>query len=191
MAGKRGRPSKEEAEIRGDIADMREQVTLKFFGLSEKVYKHLVASVTAERPCAACWIAEDGTHTPGKAKDADGKCALCHGTYLVPDNQQRNWAATEALPLITQAKPVEMKIDNKTVLPELEAQYKGLPDALIVKLLESLKTPEVVDVQPVNTSEGACDAPGAPAEGDVSQGSYVLDPKLRENGENREEPPGQ
>lgn len=161
---KRGRPPRIEAEIKGDLAQMREQVTLKFFGLSEKVYKHLVESVVAMRPCGSCTVDQEGNHKPGKAKDENGLCALCHGTYLIPDNNQRNWAASEALPLITQAKPVEMKIDAKTNMSELEEQYKSLPDALLSKLLTVVEKPEVVDVEP---SQGTSETPGPAEEGSL------------------------
>ena len=161
---KRGRPPKIESEIKGDLAQMREQVTLKFFGLSEKVYKHLVESVVSTRPCGACTVDQEGNHKPGKAKDESGMCALCHGTYLIPDNNQRNWAATEAIPLITQAKPVEMKIDARANMSELEEQYKGLPDALLARLLTVVDKPEVVDVEPVT---GASETAGPTQEGSM------------------------
>jgi hypothetical protein len=153
-------PRSAESTLRGDLAQMREQVTLKMFGLSERVYKHLLASAEAIKPCHACTVDKDGNHLPGKAKDEAGRCALCHGTYIVPDNNQRNWAVSEALPLITQAKPVEMKVDTASQLPELESEYKDLPDAVLSKLLSVITRPEVRDVKIVDAGPGAGEKAG-------------------------------
>jgi len=155
-----GRPKKIDAEIKHDLAQMREQVTAKFFGVSEKVYKHISESLKAERPCNNCTIGPDGANLPGKAKDEAGKCAFCHGTFIIPDNTQRNWAATEALPLITNSKPMEVKVNNSAGLAELEAQMKKLPDHTISSLLRVIGTPEVIDVEPKDTS-GEAESPAA------------------------------
>ena len=176
-----GRPKKIDTEIKGDIASLREGVTRKFFGLSDRVYNHILSSAVATKPCMACSIGPDGKHQPGKAKDEDGRCAMCHGSYLIADTQQRNWAVEQALPLVTNNKQVEVKVENKSILPELEAIIKGLDNKTLEQRLALLDVRPITDVEPIREPEAIGHDRGANPEGEVSPGSAVLDTELRKD----------
>lgn len=133
------RPTKKDEAIKGDIETLRKQAIKQFFGLTPKIYAHIESSMVATRPCQACFVEADGTSKPGKAKDADGKCAMCHGTFLVPDYGQRNWATEQAQPIVAPApKTVEMSVENTSSIPELEEKAASLTDEQLQQKLEVL-----------------------------------------------------
>ena len=134
------RPTKADNALKSKIDQLREKTVEKFFGLSDKMLKHIEWSMAAQVPCTSCSVSEDGVHRPGKAKDEGGKCAQCHGTYLVPDKVQRNWATEQAQPIVAPApKTVEMSVEQTSSVPELESEVKKLSDEEITKRLEVLK----------------------------------------------------
>ncbi len=127
----------EDKQTKKAVDKLREEVVQKFFGLSEKLYKHIETSIQATKPCTSCSIV-NGEHKPTKV-GTDGKCAFCHGTYLVPDTQQRNWATEQAQPIIAPApKQVEMAVEQTSILPEIEEKVKGLDSKAIDEAIKSL-----------------------------------------------------
>lgn len=127
----------EDKQTKKAIDKLREDVVQKFFGLSDKLYKHIEASIQATKPCTSCAIV-NGEHRPTKI-GTDGKCAYCHGTYLVPDTQQRNWATEQAQPIVAPApKQVEMAVEQTSSVPEIEEKVKALDTKTIDKAIEAL-----------------------------------------------------
>lgn len=129
-----GRPTKKDEKIKDDIEKLRAGVISKFFNLSEDVMSHLTAALKAKKPCGACTKgkSEEGkvVHVPGKAQDDLGLCAMCHGTYLVADIAQRQWAVEMVQPLVAPApKTVEATPEKVSDLPEKTAQAASLSDA--------------------------------------------------------------
>lgn len=161
-----GRPKKVSPDANVDA--LRERALAKFTGLSEKLYSHVVASFNATKPCMACSINPDGSHCPGKFKDSQGMCAMCHGTYAVPDMQQRNWAAEMAQPIAVPApKSVDVKVETKSQLPELMSFVKQLNDSTLTEKLAMLGV-EVLDAERQEEGRGTADgASGCPAVGEV------------------------
>ena len=127
----------EDKKVKKAVDKLREEVVQKFFGLSEKLYKHIETSIQATKPCTSCSIV-NGEHKPTKI-GVDGKCAFCHGTYLVPDIQQRNWATEQAQPIIAPApKVVDMAVEQTSNVPELEEKVKAMDSKTIDEALKSL-----------------------------------------------------
>lgn len=128
---KRGRKTKEEID---NIEKARGEVLKRFFGITEKLMKHLEESAEAVKVCDYCNASGDAAK-----KDEAGKCIKCHGTFKVPDVNQRNWAAEEGFSRIApKPKPLEMTVDQTSSLPELEKQASKLSDADITKQLEAM-----------------------------------------------------
>jgi hypothetical protein len=127
------RHSLEDKKTISTIDTKRKNAIEKFFGLTEKVLRHIEWSIEATKVCVACssTVDKEGhiTHVPGKALDKDGKCAMCHGTNLVPDVQQRNWATVEIADRIApKPKAVEMTVDKADERKDLEEEIKKLKD---------------------------------------------------------------
>lgn len=188
-----GRPRKTASpDASVDIDALRERALAKFTGLSEKLYNHVVASFLATKPCMACSIGPDGKHVAGKYKDADGLCAMCHGSYAVPDMQQRNWAAEMAQPIAVPApKSVEVKVEQKSNLPELLSFVKQMNDSTLTEKLALLGV-EAIDVETTDStsqSRSAVDgADSGPSAGEMSQGPSVLADEVRQDGKDGEKP---
>jgi hypothetical protein len=119
--------------------DKRRNAALeKFFGLTDKVLKHISWSIEASKPCTACTFI-NGSYTPGKAKTADGMCAMCLNTGLVPDVSQRNWASGEIADRIApKPKAVEMTVDKAEERKELEKEVGDLKDEVLDLQLQQL-----------------------------------------------------
>ena len=124
-----GRKSLPDKKTESDIDKKRKNAIEKFFGLTEKVLKHIEWSIVATKVCTNCSVdLKTNAHLPGKAVDAEGKCAFCHGLNVVPDVQQRNWATGEIADRIApKPKSVEMTVDQKSNVEELEEEMKKLP----------------------------------------------------------------
>lgn len=123
-----GRKSLPDKQVESGIDKKRKDAIEKFFGLTEKVLKHIEWSIVATKVCTNCSVTGEGVHVPGKAKDVDGKCAFCHGLNVVPDVQQRNWATGEIADRIApKPKAVEMTMEQKSSVEELEEEMKKLP----------------------------------------------------------------
>lgn len=140
-----GRKSFDTKVTENHIDKKRKDAIEKFFGLTEKVLKHIEWSITATKVCVNCSVnPTTGEIIPGKAKDAEGKCAFCHGSSLVPDTVQRNWATGEIADRIApKPKAVEMTVDQTSHVAELEDEMKRLsPDELKRQV-------EVLDMQTV------------------------------------------
>lgn len=142
------RPTNKDQALKGQVEKLREKTIEKFFGLSDKMLKHIEESMSATKPCVSC--AKDpktGAHLPGKSIDSSGLCAQCHGTYLVPDNPQRNWATEQAQPIIAPApKTIEMNVEQKSITPELEDAARKLDDESLkqrLAVLELMDSPNV------------------------------------------------
>ncbi len=126
-----GRKKLEDKVTESSIEKQRKVAIEKFFGLTEKVLKHIQWSIESTRVCNSCSVKEvNGVeiHIAGKAKDAEGKCVFCHGLNVVPDVQQRNWATGEIADRIApKPKSVEMSVEQKSNVEELEDEMKRLP----------------------------------------------------------------
>ena len=123
-----GRKSFDTKKVESHIDTKRKNAIEKFFGLTDKVLKHIEWSITATKVCVNCTQMNDGTMRPGKAVDSDGKCGFCHGSNVVPDTVQRNWATGEIADRIApKPKAVEMTVDQKSNVEELEEEMKKLP----------------------------------------------------------------
>lgn len=150
-----GRKSLVDKKAGVKIDDKRKEAIEKFFGLTEKVLKHIEWSITCTKVCTNCSVipikdSKEMQHVPGKAVDAEGKCAFCHGSNLVPDVQQRNWATGEIADRIApKPKAVEMTVDKTEERKELEQEVKKLKDAELDKQLEVLG---VIDVEETKTA---------------------------------------
>ena len=105
-----------------NLENKRREVINKFLGLTDKMIAHIEWSIIAIKPCVACDL--DGK---AKAKDVTGACAMCHGTKLVPDVVQRNWATIEIAERISpKPKSVEMTIDKSDDIKALESEVAKL-----------------------------------------------------------------
>lgn len=121
------------------VDTLRKNALAKFFGLTDKVMKHVEWSIEATKPCSACTYIEGQGYKAGKAKTEDGRCALCLNTGLVPDVQQRNWATGEIAPRIAPApKAVEMSVDTTNDRAELEAEISQLGQEVLDLQLKNL-----------------------------------------------------
>lgn len=130
------RHSKEESRSLSSIDALRQSTIEKFFGLTDKIMKHILWSVEAQVPCGSCSRdAATGAHIPGRAKDADGNCSFCHGSYMVPDKNQRNWATEKIAERIAPPpKTVEMNVDQQTTVEEDKAKLSKLSNFQIEEL---------------------------------------------------------
>lgn len=143
------RPTNKDVRIKDDIEKLRKEAVKQFFGLTPKMYAHIEKSMAATKPCVACFK-ENGEHKPGKAIDVDGKCAMCHGTYLVPDNVQRNWATEMAQPIVAPApKTVEMSVENTSSVAELEDEAGKLSDSELDKRLKAVGFTSLMDSEAI------------------------------------------
>lgn len=122
-----GRHSLGEKKAVSEIDTLRQKTIEKFFDLSAAVFDHIKLSLKAELVCSACRQDENGIHMPGKARDVEGKCAFCHGAYLVPDMDQRNWAVNEISERVApKPKAMELAVDQNQVQDEMEKKVAGL-----------------------------------------------------------------
>lgn len=140
------RHSSVDKKIETSIDRKRNDVLKRFFGLTNKVFKHIEWSLESEKICTACQKDPGtGKHKPIKAEDKDGKCAFCHGTYKIPDVSQRNWAAGELTDRISpKPKAVEMSIEKKDT-KELEKELSVLSDSKLDAMLKEADLHEVVN----------------------------------------------
>lgn len=139
-----GRKSLPDKKTESQIDKKRKDAIEKFFGLTEKVLKHIEWSIVAEKVCTNCSV-NNGVHVPGKAVDAEGKCGFCHGTNVIPDVQQRNWATGEIADRIApKPKAVEMTVDQKSNVEELEEEMKRLPPDELKRQIEVLDIKQLI-----------------------------------------------
>lgn len=124
-----GRKSLVDRKVESGIDGKRKSAIEKFFGLTDKVLKHIEWSLDATRPCTACVFVEN-VFKPGKAKSEDGKCAMCFNTGVVPDTNQRNWATGEIADRVApKPKAVELSADKSDERNEIERELQGLDNA--------------------------------------------------------------
>lgn len=141
-----GRPSEKDKKTKDDVEQLRKQVIKNFFGgLSDKMLLQIEASLKATKPCGSCskGKSEEGKtiHVPGKAVDELGSCAMCHGSYLVPDVQQRQWAVEQIKPIVAPPpKVAETVAVEESALPEMEDRAAALSDADLDKARADLET---------------------------------------------------
>ena len=128
------RLKEQEQKSQGKIEKLRAEAIERFFNLTDKVLDHIKWSIKADKPCMHCDI-----NGNAKAKDENNLCAMCHGTKLVPDTIQRNWATDEVITRIAPApKAVEMSVEQKSIIPELEEEVKKLSKEDLDKQLSAL-----------------------------------------------------
>lgn len=134
-----GRHSNEKKAVNSRIDDLRRQTIEEFFGLKDRVQKHIEWSLESIKPCGFCLTSEDGTHKPGRAKDTEGKCAFCHGTSIVPDVAQRNWATEEVYSRIAPPPKAVELIDKTEDSDSMEAELRTLSEDDFSKRLAMLE----------------------------------------------------
>jgi hypothetical protein len=106
------------------IEKAREKALEQFFGLSKKAIAHIEWSVQATMPCSYCTADNKGSFK----RDEAGECLKCHGTKLVPDIQQRNWATEEITSRVApKPKSVEMSVEQQGNTEELKKQLEQAP----------------------------------------------------------------
>lgn len=133
------RHSKDDKRGHDEVQRLRIKAIEKFFDLSEEALEHIKTSMKATKLCHACRRGEDGTNLPGNAKDLEGLCAFCHGSYLVPDIEQRNWAFEQASDRFApKPKAMEMSIEERSVSDSIEEKARGLSDDELNKRLSIL-----------------------------------------------------
>lgn len=137
MEKKRGRPSKEDQK--------RKDVLSKLEPLTPKWIAHVESGLNATRPCDFCsyiWskdVEPIKMLNPNVKQDAEGKCIKCHGSLLVADIAQRNWAAEQLGDRIApKPKAQEIKLKDETDLTEFEKELDGADSKLIDKLAKEL-----------------------------------------------------
>lgn len=137
MEKKRGRPSKEDVN--------RKDVLAKLEPLTPKWIAHVQAGLEATRPCDFCsyiWSKDEVPVKmlhPNTKQDADGKCIKCHGTLLVADINQRNWAAEQLGDRIApKPKAQEIKLKDDADTTEFEKGLEGVDDNVLAKLAKEL-----------------------------------------------------
>lgn len=133
------RHSREDKKTSAEIDVLRRKVLDKFFDLSDAAFEHIKTSMSAQTLCRACDKDKDGNHLPGKARNLEGACAFCNGTYLIPDNDQRNWAFEQAGDRFA-PKPKALEISDSTGMDkeETEKEFSRLSNLDLDKKLEIL-----------------------------------------------------
>jgi len=130
---------KPENEKSAAVDKRRKDAFEKFFGLTEKALEHIKWSLGATQVCQACVFVDGQGFKAGKAKTADGLCAMCGNTGVVPDKTQRNWATQEVAERIApKPKAVEMTVDKAEERKELETQVSKLEDTVLDLQLKAL-----------------------------------------------------
>lgn len=95
---------------------LRQDNLAKLEPLSPKWIAHISQALEAVRPCDYC-----DTLGNSAKRDVEDKCLKCHGTKVIPDNAQRNWAAEEVGSRIApKPKPTEIVLDDKRDTEEAE-----------------------------------------------------------------------
>lgn len=136
------RTGQQEKKTRSEIEKLQEKTIEKFFELSPKMMEHIRRSMEAVMICSHC-SEKEGFHQPGKAKDEEGKCGFCHGTYLVPDLEQRNWAFNQAgLRVAPAPKALETQASENATKDEVERQVEKLPKDVLETLAKLLSGQE-------------------------------------------------
>jgi len=139
------RHSKDKKQATSEIDALRRKVIEEFFDLKDNVRQHIEWSLAATVTCSSCHL-DNGVHVPGKARDAEGKCAFCHATGIVPDKNQRNWATEEVYGRIAPA-PKAMEFEDKTAenKSQIAKQLEKLPDSefesRFVQLFPAIEAP--------------------------------------------------
>lgn len=133
-----GRKSLVDKKTEINIDVRRKSALEKFFGLTDKVLKHIQWSIESTKPCTACSLIKD-EFIPGKAKTEDGKCAFCFNTGLVPDKDQRNWATSEVVDRISpKPKAVEVSGDKSEDRDEIEKEVQALDNTKLDEALRAM-----------------------------------------------------
>jgi hypothetical protein len=127
------------------LAQLRNKLYEELFDAKEKFVKHLLWSMDATIVCPACFVEtvknEDGKViekriVPGKAKDSQGKCKLCHNDGFVPDKPQRNWASDQlGHRLAPNLKGIEVGDGEEEETQQIETEAKKISDADLDKEL--------------------------------------------------------
>ena len=121
---------------------LKQEILKDLFNLKEKYLEHLEESIVATKPCMFC----DPSGT-AKAKDEQGRCAMCHGTNMIPDVSRRDWASEEISARIApKPKPVEMAVTNQTksLNAQIEAETANLSNEELDAKYQQLKELKVI-----------------------------------------------
>lgn len=128
-----GRPNK---ETQAKLNAARQKAMEDIFKLHKDAEEHIRASLKSTRICAFC----DAATGTASRKDSEGKCLNCHGTNLIPDWDQRSWAADQIFSrTLPKPKAAENVSDNADDLEE-DKLDKYTPEQLeqAEKLLEEI-----------------------------------------------------
>ena len=111
------------------LAGLRNKLYEELFQAKEKFVKHLLWSMEATIVCPACFKDKDGNIVPGKARDEQGRCKLCHNDGFAPDKQQRNWATDRLGDRLAPAlKGIEVGDDEESIEQKVAEEAKELSD---------------------------------------------------------------
>jgi hypothetical protein len=140
--------SSKDSKKKGDShsAEVRKELFKKLEPLSDKWISHLSESLLAVVPCSYCSVKkENGVITISAPKyDDANQCLKCHGRMVLPDQDQRNWAADEIGNRLAPApKTIEEPEDDGKVFNEFAQSLEGKTDEEIRKIAESIGLTDV------------------------------------------------
>ena len=115
------------------VEQVRRGAFAKFVLLADKTLIWIEESLKSTKVCTYC----DSKGVSSKV-DSEGKCASCHGTNVVPNIDQRNWAAEQVADRVSpKPKSVEMQIDTSSDDAFSESLSK-LDDSAVDELLKTM-----------------------------------------------------
>lgn len=149
---------KEKKRVDSRSAEVRKDLFKKLEPLSEKWVAHLSESLLAVVPCSYCVVRveeKDGKtiiNTSAPKYDDAGQCLKCHGRKVVPDQDQRNWAADEIGNRLAPApKTIEEPEEDTQALTDFAKSLEGKSDDEIKRMMEQIG---LADVQNSSGSKG-------------------------------------
>ena len=112
----------------------RKRAYEKIKELTDQACDELERCINATKPCNFCVGG-----TPKKTNNS-GKCLLCDGVGLVPDNDTRKGAREDILSRVAPApKNIEMKVDDKRETEELVKRWEEKSPEDVRKALDVLR----------------------------------------------------
>lgn len=126
-------------------AQVRKELFNKLEPLSDKWIQHLSESLLAVVPCSYCSVKidiQEGSKiitTSAPKYDEQGMCLKCHGRMVLPDQDQRNWAADEIGTRLAPApKTIEEPEDDGKLFNEFAQSLEGKTDEEIKAIADSI-----------------------------------------------------
>ncbi len=129
-------------------AKLRKEVLKKLEPMSQEWADHMLLSIRAVVPCSYCSInKKDGIVTVMAPKYDDmGQCLKCHGKMVLPDQDQRNWAAKEFKDAVVGNQKVAEDVESDdTGLDDFAKSLEGKTDEEIKKIAESIGLPDATN----------------------------------------------